>query len=289
MSENQKEVKVEDQNAEREVSEPDYLDAEPSDQMLALTISSSSPDFEPLHLGVLRTETIGDLTRQVFETEQACYLTSFALSFNGNILPEHEEVGNIPNLVSGSTIQLVELSYDARSARIHLRRLRTILLGPDDATNQKSVLGALIQSCSNNYSFKSVSSSTENAPSAAPSGPSKGKKKQPRQKGGIQANKNNNNNNNNKARRGNKAPQAVQPAAPSQRRLLVDAPLNRFFPAGPAQQVPQCIKSLVYSGWNPVPGNRFLRGDLFYLEATVLEGQTFVITASADGLSLIHI
>ncbi|KAI8320743.1 hypothetical protein GQ54DRAFT_238561, partial [Martensiomyces pterosporus] len=47
--------------------------------------------------------------------------------------------------------------------------------------------------------------------------------------------------------------------------------------------VPQCIKQITLSGWNPVPRYRQLNGDLMYLLVTTLENQNYHITASRDG------
>jgi hypothetical protein len=39
----------------------------------------------------------------------------------------------------------------------------------------------------------------------------------------------------------------------------------------------QCIIGMRYSGWNPPPGARRVKGDLFYLEAQTLEGKVCVV------------
>jgi len=46
---------------------------------------------------------------------------------------------------------------------------------------------------------------------------------------------------------------------------------------------PLCVKSIIFSGWNPVPGYRRLQGDLFYLEIETLENVTHFITCSVNG------
>ncbi|KAJ1940329.1 Intracellular distribution of mitochondria, partial [Linderina macrospora] len=47
--------------------------------------------------------------------------------------------------------------------------------------------------------------------------------------------------------------------------------------------VPQCVRQITLSGWNPVPRHRQLQGDLLYLLVVTLESQNLHITASRDG------
>ncbi|KAJ2009967.1 Intracellular distribution of mitochondria, partial [Coemansia sp. S85] len=46
---------------------------------------------------------------------------------------------------------------------------------------------------------------------------------------------------------------------------------------------PLCVRLLVLSGWNPVPRNRQLKGDLLYLLVTTLENQSYHVTAGSSG------
>eukprot|EP01012_Entosiphon_sulcatum_P002337 TRINITY_DN1047_c0_g1_i1.p1 TRINITY_DN1047_c0_g1~~TRINITY_DN1047_c0_g1_i1.p1 ORF type:complete len:1216 (-),score=236.63 TRINITY_DN1047_c0_g1_i1:224-3871(-) len=48
-------------------------------------------------------------------------------------------------------------------------------------------------------------------------------------------------------------------------------------------RLPAPLRSLRYSGWNPVPSNRRLQGDLYYLEVVLLNGTLLYITASTTG------
>ena len=47
--------------------------------------------------------------------------------------------------------------------------------------------------------------------------------------------------------------------------------------------LPQCLKSLTFSGWNPVPSARRMLGDLFYLEAVTFDQGSVNITATSSG------
>jgi protein TIF31 len=48
-------------------------------------------------------------------------------------------------------------------------------------------------------------------------------------------------------------------------------------------KLPQCIKSIVFSGYNPPPGPRKLAGDLMYLEVTTEDNVMFNVTAHVNG------
>jgi len=62
-----------------------------------------------------------------------------------------------------------------------------------------------------------------------------------------------------------------------------DTPLlAQFYPKN-STTLPKCIARLALSGWNPPPPNRRLQGDLFYIDVTTLEGESFVVTASSRG------
>lgn len=58
--------------------------------------------------------------------------------------------------------------------------------------------------------------------------------------------------------------------------------LAQFYPKA-AEASPPCVRSIEFSGWNPPPGNRSLLGDLYYLEVITLEGKTLHITCWAGG------
>lgn len=48
-------------------------------------------------------------------------------------------------------------------------------------------------------------------------------------------------------------------------------------------KLPVCIKSIVFSGYNPPPGPRKLAGDLLYLEVTTADSAVFHVTAHVNG------
>lgn len=60
---------------------------------------------------------------------------------------------------------------------------------------------------------------------------------------------------------------------------------SNLVPTSSSTGLPVCLKSLVYSGWNPPPAPRRMQGDLCYLEVRTLEagGRTLHITATPTG------
>ena len=264
--------------------------AHPGDELLSLIIQTKL-DVAPLSLAVLPHDVVGDLIKQIFESESLCFLTSFALSFHGKVLPEWEELQNIPELVSGSTLELVDLPYDPRSARSHLRRLRNILAGPVpyDVSDSHSVLSDLHQAAA-----EAAPAATTTAASTTPAAAAKNVAQPIPPKGKTSKNKKGRNNKGARNPAAAKNPTATQNNATSSTALQPSQPgkvlsvstkpsLQTFFPPTKSLATPQCLKYLTYSGWNPASGNRSLRGDLFYLEVTTIEGQHHFITAATEG------
>ena len=46
---------------------------------------------------------------------------------------------------------------------------------------------------------------------------------------------------------------------------------------------PACLKQLTFSGWNPPPGKRKMKGDLMYLHVITVEDKRYHLTASLKG------
>jgi protein TIF31 len=49
------------------------------------------------------------------------------------------------------------------------------------------------------------------------------------------------------------------------------------------EKQPACIKQLTFSGWNPPPGKRKMKGDLMYLHVITMEDKRYHLTASVKG------
>lgn len=211
--------------------------AYPGDELLSLIIQTKL-DVAPLSLAVLPHDVVGDLIKQIFESESLCFLTSFALSFHGKVLPEWEELQNIPELVSGSTLELVDLPYDPRSARSHLRRLRNILAGPVpyDVSDSHSVLSDLHQAAT-----EAATAATATAASATHAAAAKNVAQPTPPKGKTSKNKKGRNNKGARNQPAAKSPTAAQNNATSSTALQPSQPgkvlsvstkpsLQTFFP-----------------------------------------------------------
>lgn len=216
-------------------------------------------------------------------------------------LNDFVELSEYEAVADGVTLRMVLEKYDARKVRAHVRRFRDVLSNPpipqaaeaeaeteasadkdkkedkaDKKDEEEPVDEKKLQEISEQqlkrlreihqklegvevpvkvdladfYAFPgAIAKAAEDAP--AKSSPSKGGKKN-KDKG---KNKNN----------------AAAEDAQKQEQQPQDAKL------------PSCIKSIVFSGYNPPPGPRKLAGDLLYLEVMIEDGSAFHVTASVNG------
>lgn len=162
------------------------------------------------------------------------------------------------------TLKIVPELYDERASRLHVRRLRELLVKPP-AHIQPSAVQA-------GYEMKDDADST----AVAVSKKGKGKK-------------------------GKKSDDPFEEFAPSAGSGPGASPisytdsfsLTSYHAASRSRAQEQAQASLVdavrnvsFSGWNPPPGNRALQGDLSYLEITTAEGLQAHVTANQEGFYL---
>eukprot|EP01102_Stenamoeba_stenopodia_P011896 TRINITY_DN3690_c0_g1_i2.p1 TRINITY_DN3690_c0_g1~~TRINITY_DN3690_c0_g1_i2.p1 ORF type:complete len:1154 (-),score=336.56 TRINITY_DN3690_c0_g1_i2:321-3782(-) len=207
---------------------------------------------EPIPLTVSKLDTVQDLKQFLFEVKEICHVTAYSFVLNGKKLVDVQELGTIEELVDGSLLEMQQDTYDERSARQHLRRLRELLaVGSEDLTSVfVQVSGGSLEDA-------------EHKPQQAQQETHGGKKKQPQAQ-----------------------QHAEKEGEIDSEKLDItktkSVKLGEYYPSH-TQPTTQCLKSLVYSGWNPVPGYRKLQGDLFYLEAVTSENKAVTITAAVDG------
>ncbi|CAI4229017.1 unnamed protein product [Auanema sp. JU1783] len=105
------------------------------DGTLKMTISPSVG--EPFVLQLNTTEMVQELHQVLLEREFTCHRTCFSLQLNGQTLDNFVELKNIPEVVDGCVIQVVDEPFTLREARIHLRHIRDLLrtVDPVDAAN----------------------------------------------------------------------------------------------------------------------------------------------------------
>ncbi|KAJ1889445.1 Intracellular distribution of mitochondria, partial [Kickxella alabastrina] len=78
-------------------------------------------------------ETIQDLKQVVSETAGTIEYSCFYLTLNGQRLNDFVELGEIEGLEKEGQLGLVEDQYTEREARLHVTRLRDLLVGPTTA------------------------------------------------------------------------------------------------------------------------------------------------------------
>lgn len=212
-----------------------------------------------IQLQVSPMDNIQDIKQYLFESIETCFITNYQLWLGSEKLNEFAELHEIQSLQEKSTLEMREANYDEKSIRLHVRRIREIL-NSQDPTNLSSLFSVISQE-------DDAPKESENT-QANNTGKNKNKDKKKQKEEASQSDANGH------------APATVtvedfQEAAPS---------LTAFFPQ-PEKPTPvvQCLKSIVFSGFNPPPGYRRLNGDLLYLEITTLENRTIHITGWTKG------
>ncbi|KAJ2233539.1 Intracellular distribution of mitochondria [Coemansia sp. RSA 1722] len=257
-------------------------------------------------------ETIQDLKQVVSENQSTIEYSCFFLALDGQRLNDFAELGEIEGLAKESQLELHEDRYTERDARHHVIRLRELLLGP--ATANPSIAGldagvsvfntiknpdgvsdeadeALVEGDKDKKADGGDASGAasavdgESAESAKAGKGSSKKSGKGKGKGSSTAGSKSES-----EVSGSEAPaETIKPLATHH--AFKDYEISSVPPfsvvsaekaiAGLA--LPQCVKQIMLSGWNPVPRYRQLKGDLLYLLVTTIESQTYHITASRDG------
>eukprot|EP00027_Filamoeba_sp_ATCC50430_P001401 CAMPEP_0168547004 /NCGR_PEP_ID=MMETSP0413-20121227/3799_1 /TAXON_ID=136452 /ORGANISM="Filamoeba nolandi, Strain NC-AS-23-1" /LENGTH=1303 /DNA_ID=CAMNT_0008577217 /DNA_START=67 /DNA_END=3978 /DNA_ORIENTATION=+ len=216
-----------------------------------------------IQLQVSPMDNIQDIKQYLFESIETCFITNYQLYLGSEKLNEFAELHEIKSLQEKSTLEMREANYDEKSIRLHVRRIREIL-NSQDPTNMSSLFSVISQEDDVPKEAENQSAQSNNTEK----GKNKDKKKQKEEASPSDANGNH-------ATPATPAVEDFQEAAPS---------LTAFYPQ-PEKPTPivQCLKSIVYSGFNPPPGYRRLNGDLLYLEVTTLENRTIHITGWTKG------
>ncbi|CAD6188429.1 unnamed protein product [Caenorhabditis auriculariae] len=95
------------------------------DKTLKLNIQPSVG--EPFELQVNDNEMVQELYQTLLDRDSTCHRTCFSLHFNGQHLDSFIELKNVPDLVDGSTIIVIDEPFSVREARIHLKHVRELL------------------------------------------------------------------------------------------------------------------------------------------------------------------
>lgn len=204
---------------------------------------------EPLSIQLSNHDTVQDIRQVILEKPECCYRTCFSLYLDGTRLDDFMELHDIAGLNEESIIKVVDEPYSIREARIHIRRLRDLLV---------TMLEPNAFTATDNLSLSYCSAITEidveeEAWKAA-------KDKANYQKGDV--------------------------VLPPQNASLKSSPkVEPMIIPDYDVQLPNCLKDLRFSAWNPPPGYRKLAGDLLYLEVVTLDNpeRIYHITSSSSG------
>lgn len=237
-------------------------------------------DGAQLQITVSRLDTIQEVKQYLFEAKSICYVTSYHLEYEGKKVNDFIDLGSLnvnPNEGHDIVFQMVEAPYDDRSARQHVRRLRDLLAtaNAEQASGSPSLFSRLLLSDPDDP-FAALESATKEQlekrkeeRQGKKSGKGKQQKKEKEAQHGASA-----------ASTASKKPFDPRDFEPSH---LHNVKLSEYYPHTTFTPLPQPVKSIIYSGWNPPPSYRKLAGDLFYLEITTQDGRVLHVTAGVNG------
>ncbi|XP_044144840.1 clustered mitochondria protein homolog [Bufo gargarizans] len=228
-------------------------DTQSSQDLFNVTVNL--PGGDGIEIQVSSKELVQEIIQVLMEHEDSCHRTCFSLQFDGNVLDNFSELKSVEGLKEGSVLKVVEEPYTIREARIHIRHFRDLLKSLDltDAYNGVD--------CSS-LSFLSSISEGDIGDSSSNENNGKRKKRSSAEHGldAIDCS----------------PPEYILPGS-------TERPLQPLQPISIDNKPPQCMKSLIMSGWNPPPGNRKMHGDLLYLSVVTMEDHQINITSSNRG------
>lgn len=243
-----KEMNGKESDVENSLAPPDEGKSEGVEEgENAFTINIVVPGSEPFEMPVSSMELVQEIYQILIDREDTCHRTCFSLQLEGVTLDNFMELKSVPGLKENSTLKVVEELYTVREARIHVRHIRDLLKSTD------MVEGYMGTECN--------SPSLLNVVTAG----------------------------NMLQKKSSKTPIETQQDYFPPPHLLPrnkDRPLTPLHPIHQHLRGPQCVKVLTFSGWNPPPGGRRMKGDLLYLSLTTLEAKRYHITASTLGFYL---
>ncbi|KAG8596885.1 hypothetical protein GDO81_002082, partial [Engystomops pustulosus] len=227
-------------------------DTQSSQDLFNVTIQL--PGGDSIEIQVSSKELVQEIIQVLMEHEDSCHRTCFSLQFDGNVLDNFSELKSVEGLKEGSVLKVVEEPYTIREARIHIRHFRDLLKSLD-LTDAYNGVDCSSLSFLSNISEGDIGESSSNENNGK-------KKKRSSVEQGLDA-------------IDCSPPEYILPGS-------LERPLQPLQPIG-IDKPPQCLKSLIMSGWNPPPGNRKMHGDLLYLTVVTMEDHYINITSSNRG------
>jgi protein TIF31 len=217
-------------------------------QDTAFTIKIQVPNLEAFDLQVTSMELVQELHLMIMDKEETCHRTCFSLQLDGTVLDNFSELKTIEGIKDGSVIKLVEEPYTVREARLHVRHINDLIHSVDPIDNYNGV------NCSSLTYLNDITN-----------GDVCDKKNKEQQQQQQQQQQND-----------HLPPDYILPN-------VKDVPIMPLHLSGIKNKRILCLKQLTFSGWNPPPGKRKMKGDLLYLHVITLEDKRYHITASTRG------
>jgi len=84
-----------------------------------------------IQLQVSPNDNIQDIKQFLFESIDTCYITNYQLTFEGTKINDFAQIKDISGIKANSTLEMTDAYYDERTMRLHVRRLREILISAD--------------------------------------------------------------------------------------------------------------------------------------------------------------
>ncbi|XP_069788946.1 clustered mitochondria protein homolog isoform X2 [Narcine bancroftii] len=217
-----------------------------------LNIKIQMPGNDAIDFQLSSQDMVQEVIRVLMEREDTCHRTCFSLQHDGNVLDNFAELKSIEGLKNGSVFRVIEEPYTIREVRFHIRHIQDLLKSLDAGDSYNGI------EC-NSLSFLSCIYDGDTGDASA-----SGRRKK---------------------RSGSDQPLDTNECSPPECILpgSKERPLSLLQPITIDNKHPQCLKSLMMSGWNPPPGNRKMRGDLVYLHIITMEDRHVSITASIRG------
>uniref|UniRef100_A0AAV1TDB8 Clu domain-containing protein n=1 Tax=Peronospora matthiolae TaxID=2874970 RepID=A0AAV1TDB8_9STRA len=223
-------------------------------------------------------------------------------------LNDYVELGDYETVTDGVTLRIVLDKYDARKVRAHVRRFREVLTNPPipplaiepespsdavvskdkepTATEGEEMQDKKLKEVSEqqlkrlreiHYKLEGIEvpvvpdlADFYSFPGASPAAQEEAEQVESATKGKDQKKK---------KKKGKKNSQQHK-----EQQQLIEADEQKKQEQSVNAKLPVCLKSIVFSGYNPPPGPRKLAGDLMYLEVVVAgENTPYHITAHVDG------
>eukprot|EP00466_Bigelowiella_natans_P004222 jgi/Bigna1/69564/fgenesh1_pg.9_\ len=190
--------------------------------MPRIVLSVENPLGKAVLIDATPTDCLMDIRQYLLETPESCYFTCYQLVHEGKVINDYAELSEYPELKEdkANTIKMVPGFYDEPAARVHVRRLREIIVNPPVHITQKQ------------HPYVSDEASTSGG----------------RSQGNKGGKKSSNSNSNGAA--GRKKDKETP---------IGEIDLTQFSKEERKEKVPEVVRNITFSAWNPPPGNRRLR------------------------------